>query len=310
MNYLEVTVKTTEEIYESVANLFWESGAGGVVIEDPRVILTHIAEDNWDAWEFPEELLEQEGIVIKGYLPLDASLVETVGKLKERIEGLKKHFPEGRIEITETEVAGENWATSWKAFYQVEKVGTKVVIKPSWEEYNRNPEDVVVELDPGMAFGTGTHPTTVMCIGALEKNVFSGCRVLDVGTGSGVLAITAAKLGAGQVVAVDQDPVSIDAARQNVLLNNVGDRVTVQQGDLASSIKEKADIVIANIIADVIIKLAPQAAALTEPSAVFISSGIIKDRLSEVLEALKANSFQVENTIYEGEWVAIIARRV
>ncbi|MDD2497637.1 MAG: 50S ribosomal protein L11 methyltransferase [Desulfitobacteriaceae bacterium] len=310
MNYLEVTVKTTEEMYESVANIFWESGAGGVVIEDPRVIRNHIAEDNWDAWEFPEELLEQEEIVIKGYFSVDASLVETVAKFKGQIEALIKHFPDGRIEITETEVAAENWATSWKAFYRVEKIGAKVVIKPSWEQYDRKPEDVVVELDPGMAFGTGNHPTTVMCIRALEKLVFPGCRVLDIGTGSGVLAITAAKLGAGQIIAIDQDPVSIDAARENVGLNDVGDRIKVQQGDLASDVKEKADIIIANIIADVVIKLTPQAARLIEPRGAYISSGIIKDRLPDVMEALKANSFQVEKTFYEGEWAAVLARRV
>ena len=310
MNYLEVTVKTTEEIYESVANLFWEAGAGGVVIEDPRVIRNHIAEDNWDAWEFPEELLEQEEIIIKGYFSVDASLVETVAKFKEHIEALIKHFPDGRVEITETEVATENWATSWKAFYRVEKVGAKVVVKPSWEQYDRKPEDVVVELDPGMAFGTGNHPTTVMCIRALEEIVFPDCRVLDIGTGSGVLAITAAKLGAGQIIAIDQDPVSIDAARENVEINDVGDRVKVQQGDLASDIKEKADIIIANIIADVIIKLTPQAASLIESQGAYISSGIIKDRLPDVLEALKANSFLVERTFYEGEWAAVLARRM
>lgn len=310
MNYLEVTVRTTEEIYETIANLIWELGAGGVVIEDPRVIQRHIENSDWDAWEFPEELLEQEDIIVKGYFPVDADLVKTMASFQENVEKIKGHFAGGKIEVTETEVAAENWATSWKAFYKTERIGERVVIKPSWEEYNSRPEEVVVELDPGMAFGTGNHPTTAMCIRALESTVFPGCLVLDVGTGSGVLAVTAAKLGAGQITAVDYDPVSIDAARENIRLNGVADRVNVIQSDLLTGIENKADVVVANIIAKVIIRLIPQAADLTKPNGWFISSGIIQDRLTDVLEALKQSPFRVEKIIEEGEWAAVIARRI
>ena len=309
MNYLEVTIKTTEEMSESLANLFWELGAGGVVIEDPRVLRQHIEDQTWDYWEIPQELLDAENIELKGYFPIDARLVETMAKLKDRTEEIKHLFPGGRVEITETEVTAENWATSWKAFYKPEKIGDRVVVKPSWEEYQEQKDDVVVEMDPGMAFGTGNHPTTAMCIRALEEYIFPQCRVLDIGTGSGILAVTAAKLGAGHVLAVDHDPISIDATVQNISLNQVGDQVSVLQGDLVSGIKDKFDILVANIIADVIIRLIPQTLSLLEKNSIFISSGIIKDRMAEVEEAFVKNSFIIDKVFEEGEWVALIARR-
>jgi len=309
LNYLEVTVTTTEEMSESLANLFWDLGAGGVVIEDPRTLRQKIEDQSWDAWEIPQELLDAEDIELKGYFPIDTRLVETIAAFKSRSEEIKHLFPGGRVDIIETEVAAENWATSWKAFYKPEKIGERVVIKPSWEDYQEQKGDLIVEMDPGMAFGTGNHPTTAMCIRALEEYIFPRCSVLDIGTGSGILSVTAAKLGAGKVLAVDHDPVSIDAARENVILNGVSDRVSVLQGDLASKIEEKVDIIVANIIADVIIRLIPQTLSLLDKNSIFIASGIIKERKSDVEEALKQNLFLIEKVLHEGEWVVVIARR-
>ncbi|MGI6686258.1 MAG: 50S ribosomal protein L11 methyltransferase [Bacillota bacterium] len=309
MNYLEVTITTTEEMSESLANMFWELGAGGVVIEDPRVLRQHIENQTWDYWEIPQELLDAENIVLKGYFPVDSRLVETMALLKDRTEEIIHLFPGGRVEITETEVTAENWATSWKAFYKPEKIGERVVVKPSWEEYQVQKDDVMVEMDPGMAFGTGNHPTTAMCIRALEEYIFPKCRVLDIGTGSGILAVTAAKLGAEKVLAVDHDPVSIDATWQNINLNKVQGQVSVFQGDLVTGIEEKVDIIVANIIADVIIRLIPHTHSLLDKNSIFIASGIIKERLPEVENVFHENSFVIEKVLYEEEWVALIARR-
>lgn len=309
MNYLEVTVTTTEEMSESLANLFWELGAGGVVIEDPVALRQKIADKSWDAWEISQELIDAEDIRLKGYFPIDTRLVETMAAFKRRSEEIKHLFPGGRVDIIETEVATENWATSWKAFYKTEKIGERVVVKPVWEEYQEQKDDLIVEMDPGMAFGTGNHPTTAMCIRALEEYVFPRCHVLDIGAGSGILSVTAAKLGAGKVLAVDHDPVSIDATKENVILNGVSDWVQVIEGDLVSKIDEKIDIIVANIIADVIIKLVPQTTALLDKNSIFIASGIIKERLPEVEEVLKENLFSIEKKLYEGEWVVVIARR-
>lgn len=309
MNYLEVTVTTTEEMSESLANLFWELGAGGVVIEDPKTLRQKIEDQSWDAWEIPQELLDAENIELKGYFTIDTRLVETMAAFKSRTEEIKHLFPGGRVEIIETEVAAENWATSWKAFYKPEKIGERVVVKPSWEHYQAQKGDLIVEMDPGMAFGTGNHPTTAMCIRALEEYIFPRCSILDIGTGSGILAVTAAKLGAGKVLAVDHDPVSIDATKENVVLNGVSDQVSVLQGDLASGIEEKVDIIVANIIADVIIRLIPQTLSILDKNSIFIASGIIKERLSDVEGALKQNLFLIEKVLHEGEWVVVIARR-
>lgn len=309
MNYLEVTVTTTEEMSESLANLFWELGAGGVVIEDPVALRQKIADNSWDDWEISQELLDAEDIRLKGYFPIDTRLVETMAAFKSCSEEIKHLFPGGRVDIIETEVATENWATSWKAFYKTEKIGERVVVKPVWEEYQEQKEDLIVEMDPGMAFGTGNHPTTAMCIRALEEYVFPRCKVLDIGAGSGILSVTAAKLGAGKVLAVDHDPVSIDATKENVILNEVSDRVQVIEGDLVAKINEKIDILVANIIADVIIKLIPQTISLLDKNSIFIASGIIKERLAEVEEVFKQNLFLIEKKLYEGEWVVVIARR-
>lgn len=309
MEYLEVSVITTKDIYESVANLFWELGAGGVAVEDPSIITHHIEQGSWDAWEFPEKLLKSSNIVVKGYFAKDINLNKKLITFKESIEEFKLQFVGGQIEVSEAEVAEEDWATSWKEYYKPEKIGEKVVIKPSWEEYQANTGEIVVELDPGMAFGTGNHPTTAMCIKALEYSIFPGCKVLDVGTGSGVLAITATKLGAKQVLAIDNDPVSIDAAKENVHINSADDKVTVALGDLAKGVHEKADIVVANIIADIIIKLVPQVVGVTEKGSIFISSGIIKERLNDVVAAIEQSPFRIEKILEEGEWAAVIARK-
>lgn len=309
MNYLEVTVTTTEEMSESLANLFWELGAGGVVIEDPYAIRRNIDDQSWDAWEIPQELLDAENVIIKGYFPIDHRLVETMVSFKKQSEEIRCLFPEGRLEITETEVAAENWASSWKAFYKPEKIGNQVVVKPSWESYQAKHEEIIVEMDPGMAFGTGNHPTTAMCICALEEYVFAGCRVTDVGAGSGILSVTAAKLGAGKVLAIDNDPVSIDATRENIALNDVGDQVSVVQGDLILGINETTDIIVANIIADVIIRLIPQVLPLLNKNGIFIASGIIKERLSDVEIIFKEQGFFIEKELDEGEWAVVIARR-
>jgi len=310
MNYLEVTVHATEEIAEGVANLFWEAGAGGVVIEDPQVIRRHIEDDGWDAWEIPEEILRQEDVAVKGYFPVDSRLVSTMADFKARLEEIAALFPDSQTKITETEVAAENWATSWKAYFKTEKIGSRLVIKPSWEAYQAAADEVVVELDPGMAFGTGSHATTAMCIRALEKTVFPGCRLLDVGTGSGVLAVSAAKLGAGQVLALDLDPVSIDAARDNVRQNGVEALVEVRQGDLLTGVSGQYDGIVANIIADVILRLLPQTATILKSGGFFIASGVIRDRLADVVAGLEANGYRLEEVTEEGEWAALIARRI
>jgi ribosomal protein L11 methyltransferase len=183
------------------------------------------------------------------------------------------------------------------------------VIKPSWEDYQALPTDVVIELDPGMAFGTGTHHTTVMCIKSLEREIKPGNVVFDVGTGSGVLAIFAAKLGAAQVQAIDLDPLAVRVANENVALNHVNDVITVQQGDLLTGVTGQADVIVANIVADVIMRILKDVPNRLTASGLFIASGIINERLGEVTAAFLQSELIIDQVIEEGGWAAIVAHK-
>jgi ribosomal protein L11 methyltransferase len=206
-------------------------------------------------------------------------------------------------------VAEEDWANAWKEYYRTTRVGQWLVIKPSWLDYQQLAGDLVIEMDPGMAFGCGTHATTALCLKLLEKHIRPGMTIYDIGTGSGILAAAAAKLGAGRVLALDIDPVACRAAQENAARNKVNDLVSVRQGSLAEHSDSGADLVVANIIADVIADLAPDAAAVLSPGGIFIASGIIRDRLDMVIEAVEAAGFAVCEVVEEGLWVALVLQK-
>ena len=310
MEWQEVGITTTEDALESVTDLFYQVGAAGVVIEDPRVVDAYLKENKWDYYELPLETMEAESVVVKAYLPVDDRLPALMATLRRRLDELAEYFEDYRAEITLTKVKEADWANAWKAYYKPVKVSDKVVIKPSWENYDTDGCDVVIELDPGMAFGTGSHPTTVMSIRALEKYLIPGEKVIDVGTGSGVLAVTAAKLGASAVLALDLDPLAVRVAQTNINLNNVHDRVTVRPGNLLLGVDEQAALVVANIIADVIMDLSAQVWERLIDKGIFIASGIIKERCDEVVRHLSSKGFHIEEILRENGWVALVARKV
>lgn len=310
LNWCEVTVKTDQEAVEAVSEIFMECGAGGVAIEDPHAIKDRIARNTWDAFCFPDELVERDFVVVKAYLPCDRKLEERLYQLNQQLDNLKAVFsPEAIKDIEFGNIREEDWANSWKAYYKPVRISERIVIKPTWEEYDRQPDDIVIELDPGMAFGTGTHSTTVMCIRALELILQGGETVFDIGTGSGILSIAAAKLGARQVTAVDIDEVAVKAAKANVAVNGVDGQVEVLGGNLLDSVKGLADVVVANIIADVIIRVCPDAAKVIKPGGKFIASGIIEPRREEVLDAVENNGFIIKRVTQEGDWVCLVAVR-
>ncbi|HBG7319968.1 TPA: 50S ribosomal protein L11 methyltransferase [Clostridioides difficile] len=310
-NWIEVTIKTTTEAVEPITNILYKQGAGGAVIEDPKDFL--FQKKNELDWDYVEEEVfkknEEDDVLIKTYVSEEKNVMEFVEIIKQKVLGLKDFgidIGEGSVSLYQVNEA--DWANAWKAYYKPTKVGQRVVVKPTWEDYAMQEGDLIIELDPGMAFGTGTHETTSMCIRELEKYVNKDSKVFDIGCGSGILAIAAAKLGAKEVVAVDLDEVAVKVAKENVLENKVEKSVSVMHGNLTDVIKDKADVIVANIIADIIKILAKDVQNFMKEDAIFISSGIILDKVEEVKESLIENGFEIVEVQKLGEWSAIVSK--
>ncbi|WP_461199693.1 50S ribosomal protein L11 methyltransferase [Clostridioides difficile] len=310
-NWIEVTIKTTTEAVEPITNILYEQGAGGAVIEDPKDFL--FQKKNELDWDYVEEEVfkknEEDDVLIKTYVSEEKNVMEFVEIIKQKVLGLKDFgidIGEGSVSLDQVNEA--DWANAWKAYYKPTKVGQRVVVKPTWEDYAMQDGDLIIELDPGMAFGTGTHETTSMCIRELEKYVNKDSKVFDIGCGSGILAIAAAKLGTKEVVAVDLDEVAVKVAKENVLENKVEKSVSVMHGNLTDVIKDKADVIVANIIADIIKILAKDVQNFMKEDAIFISSGIILDKVEEVKESLIENGFEIVEVQKLGEWSAIVSK--
>ncbi|SFC37945.1 [LSU ribosomal protein L11P]-lysine N-methyltransferase [Bacillus sp. OV322] len=311
MKWSELTIHTTNEAVEPVSNILHEAGASGVVIEDPADLVKERENVFGEIYQLNPADYPQEGVILKAYLPVNSFLGETVEEIKDAINNLLLFDIDlGRNSISISEVNEEEWATAWKKYYNPVKISERFTIVPTWEEYTPvKSDELIIELDPGMAFGTGTHPTTVMCIQALERTVKPNDRVVDVGTGSGVLSIAAAMLEAQKVQALDLDIVAVTSAKLNVKLNKVQDIVSVTQNNLLDGIDEAADVVVANILAEVIIRFTDDVAKAVKPGGYFIASGIIQAKKQDVKDAISASGFTIEETILMEDWVALIAKR-
>ena len=307
--WIEVRVITKSEALEPISGIFYGLDCKGVAIEDPEDILGR--EQGALTWDFADiNVLEHKGkfAVVKGYFSEEDNIDEIIAYINEKVEEIKAlgiDVGEGKVEFEK--MYEEDWANNWKKYYKPSKVGEKIVVKPIWEEYEAKDEELVVELDPGMAFGTGEHETTRMCIQALEKYVQKDSTVFDVGCGSGILAIAAAKLGAKLAVGVDLDPVAVESAKENVGFNNI-DNIEILHGNLIEVIDGKADIVVANIIAEIICILTEDVSRVIKPNGYFITSGIIHDRVEMVTNKLEECGFEVVKVNKDGEWNCIIAK--
>ena len=309
MQWQEISVTTSEIMEEAVVNLFYEIGAAGVVIEDPNLINRYVQEDIWDAYEFPKEIMESEYVVVKAYLPMDNKLPLILEQFNGALAALSCFFQDTYVSVQLNKLNEEDWANSWKKYYKPQKVSERIVVVPSWEEYIPEKGELVVELDPGMAFGTGNHPTTMICIKAIEKYLLSGWRAADVGTGSGIIAISAARLGAGSVCAVDVDTIAVNIAKCNVERNMVEDIVEVSQGNLLQGIDKTFNIIVANIVAGIIIEMSEDVYEKLEPAGIFIASGIIEDRQDEVIAKLTEQGFRVIEIIEDNLWRGVVAAK-
>ncbi len=311
MKWSELSIHTTNEAIESVSNILHEAGASGVVIEDSEDLLKEREDQFGEIWSLSPDDFPKDGVILKAYLPVNSFLGETVEAIKLAVNNLVTFdINIGANVVTISEVNEEEWATAWKKYYHPVKISQRFTIVPTWETYNPvSSDELIIELDPGMAFGTGTHPTTVMSLQALEKTVKAGERVIDIGTGSGVLAIGAALLGAREVHALDLDDIAVKAAGINVKLNKVQDRVTVAGGNLVDTIDEPGDVVVANILAEIIMSFTDDAFKVVKPGGIYITSGIISAKKNDVKEALEGSGFVIEDIMMMEDWVTIISKK-
>lgn len=309
MKWCEISIQTSHEAVELIAEIFRDLGASGVVIEDPELVNDYITSGKWDYTDIPIAK-ETEVVVEKAYLPVNGELEGRIQTLRQEIKALESRgVNTAPAVLTTAELQDEDWSDTWKQYFHTEKPGERVVIKPTWEEYEPKDDEVVIELDPGAAFGTGTHATTSMCIRQLEKLVKPGMTVFDVGTGSGILSIISAKLGAINIQAVDYDDSVLKIAEENLEQNNVQDIISVAQSDLMQNVHGKAELVIANIIADIIIRLFDQLDEHLEQGGTLLTSGIIEDRIEDVLAAAEKHGYGVVERLENKGWACITFKR-
>ncbi|MBI2846731.1 MAG: 50S ribosomal protein L11 methyltransferase [Chloroflexi bacterium] len=300
MRWLELSIRVDSESAEAVAEVFHRFGHGGVVMEE----CVSVSPDG-EAYTVERE----KPVTLKTYLPANRSLPRRKSQIAHAIKLLSLIRPMPSVE--EREINEEDWANAWKSHFDVHRLGSRLVVKPTWRSYSPQESEVVIELDPGMAFGTGLHPTTRMCLEELEKRLKPGMKVLDLGTGSGILAIAAAKLGASQVVALDTDEIAVKAAKANIKANGVKTIVVVKMGTLGShkDIPERFDLILANITAKVISELAQPLVRALAPSGVLIAGGIIAERLEGVVQTLNESGAAVMEVLQDGDWRTLLAMR-
>lgn len=311
MNWIELIIHTTTAGAEDVSALLMDLGAGGTQIED-RADIPDPSKPN-GIWEIIDPALPEsmpEDVLVHAWLEPDEGFPGLLAELKQRLLSLGADHPAfGSLMLDTRSVPNEDWAEIWKKYYKPLRAGEHFVIRPTWEPFDPLPGDRVIEMDPGMAFGSGYHETTAMCLALLEKTVSVGQKVIDVGTGSGILAIGAAMLGAGEVLAIDIDPDAVRVAGENARANGVADRIAVRQGNLLDHVDETCDICVANIIAQVICSFAAPLAEHIVPGGWFICSGIIAEREGDVRDALQNAGYLIREVCHRGEWVAFLAAR-
>ncbi|CAB1060324.1 Ribosomal protein L11 methyltransferase [Olavius sp. associated proteobacterium Delta 1] len=283
-----------------ISNLFYDFGLQGVVVDDPDLE----PEEDWveDAVGRPTTH------AIIGYFHKDSQADERCKTLEEKLTQLKDKLG-FFYRISYKELDDQDWAHAWKAYFWPRKISSHMVVKPTWREYQAAVDDIVIELDPGMAFGTGTHPTTALCITMIEKYLSPGDSFLDVGTGSGILMIAAAKLGAGRLCGIDKDEVAVEVAAQNLELNQVNPQVfRLTTGNLVAEITESFTFVTANIFTHVILELLQDICRVIADGGILVCSGIIAENKQSVAFAMENIGFEILETATKEDWVAIAGR--
>lgn len=311
MEWIELVIHTTTEGSDAVSALLMEAGSAGTMIEDRADIPDPSKPHGY--WEIIDPGLVNtmpEDVLVHAWFEPGENLPLLAENLRAELASLAARCPEyGALALDTKSVDDKAWKDVWKKYYKSFYAGMHLVVKPTWEPFDPKPGDRVIEMDPGMAFGSGTHETTFMCLSLLEKYLSGGESVIDVGTGSGILAIGAALFGAGQVLAIDIDPDAVRVASENVALNHVGETVSVQQGNLLDRVDAVCDVCVANIISDVIISFASPLLSHVRPGGLFICSGIVSSRAEEVRRALEDASWKILEQKEKGDWTAFVSER-
>ncbi len=300
--WIEVALVVDGEAAEAVADLLQRYGHQGVSIEQNGIMP--------NAWDDGDPIPPPESLTVRAYLPADDQIEESKLQLETALGHMRMMYP--MPQPVYSVVDEEDWAEAWKVHYHPIRIGRKMLIRPLWTEIEIAPDDVVISLDPGMAFGTGTHPTTQLCLMGLEDAVKPGISVLDLGTGSGILAIAAAKLGAAHILALDNDAMAVKVAIENAEQNGVADKITAQTGSLESVITSarRFDLVVVNILAKVIIAMCGQGLGQTvRPGGYAMFSGIIEEQADDVEAALRSTGLEPVSRRLITDWVLIEAKR-
>ncbi len=317
MKWVKLTLKTLTEAVELVSDMLMDLGIEGIEIKD-NVPITEKERRELFIDILPELDTDNKEAFISFYLEEEDNKEEVIQSVKEGLKELSQFVDTGSGEIEISETEDVDWINNWKAYFKPFRLDDNIVIKPTWEELTDKKEgDIVIELDPGTSFGTGSHETTKLCILALKKYLTPGMQVLDVGSGSGILSIIASKLGAEKVLGTDIDPHAVEASIENRGVNKIsGEKAAFLSGDIMSDERlketvgmEKYDIAVANILADIIIPLSGKIGVHLKPGGLFISSGIINTKKEQVLAAVKGNGFDILAVEEMGDWVSVIARK-
>ncbi len=310
MKYIELTIHTTTEASELVADVMWGYTDFGVTVCDVNDIIA-LQTDSTVFWDYMDESLTEnfrQDVLVKCYLPVDeadklsAEIMREV-RSRKQLSGGALDF--GSLEDTKREIEGDDWIDVWKKHFRPIHLG-KIVVVPEWIKYEKQPEEEVVLLDSNMAFGTGEHETTSMCVELMQDYLKAGDTVIDVGCGSGILGISALKLGAGKAYLTDIDPIAVTSATHNCALNGVSDGATVALSNLLDDAKIKGELILANIMAEVLILLAPSIPKNLKTGGMLILSGIIDERISAVEEAYSALGLKRVAHRKKGEWNALV----